>query len=139
MKRNQKIVVKLMAVATGIMIIATVILTIVGSTLVSNGFEKMNKELLKNACSVFKEDIDQFYKGDWTEKEDGIYKGDTRISENYTMVDALKEDTGLEYSIFYNNMRISTTLNKEGSTTERAVNSPALERIVDIVIKSDQE
>lgn len=68
MKRNQKIVVKLMSIATGIMIAATIILTVVGSTLVSSGYKKMNKELLKNACRTFADEIENLYEGDWSEK-----------------------------------------------------------------------
>lgn len=62
--------------------------------------------------------IDSNYPGDYTLKEQQInnqtayslYKGNQDITNQYTMVDHFKEDTGMDMTLFYKDTRILTTI-----------------------------
>ncbi len=60
------------------------------------------------------EAVDRLYPGDYVQigSEDALltYKGDTILSSNYALIDSLKDKTGMDYSIFYGDTRIITTL-----------------------------
>lgn len=49
--------------------------------------------------------------------EDGkLMKGEFQISENYTVIDRLKQETNIDTTIFYGDVRVSTTLMTEEGT-----------------------
>lgn len=53
-----------------------------------------------------------------------LYKGETDITRDYSLLDQFKEDTGLDITLFYQDTRILTTLyNAQG---ERASSVPVL-------------
>lgn len=81
----------------------------------------MHKEVangLADASSLCIEIFDATYPGDYLLKENiigtqtaySIYKGDTDITNRYSLVDRLKEVTEMEVTLFYKDTRILTTL-----------------------------
>lgn len=68
----------------------------------------------------------------------GVFKkGDTTISGNYFIVDALKEKTGLEVTVFAGDTRVCTTLlNANG---ERNEGSKASAEVIEVVINKGEE
>lgn len=52
-------------------------------------------------------------------KDDYLYKGDIRISNNYSVIDQLKNETGIETTVFYQDTRVTTTIrNADGNRIE---------------------
>lgn len=85
---------------------------------------------------------DELYDGDFNitvdeENKALFYKGDALLSGGYEYIDKLKEETGLDISLFFYDMRMLTTLtDREGN---RCVGYTANERIVDSVLKGKKE
>lgn len=119
MKRNQKLVVKLMGVSLIAVIVTAGILTVLSAVEIDNAYEETITELLQNQARSLADTYDTAFEGDWTQDADGnVIKEGVIINGNHEMVDELKEDTGLDYTLIWGDTRIATTLMKEG-TNER--------------------
>lgn len=66
-----------------------------------------------------------------------LYKGDTDITREYSLLDQFKEDTGLDITLFYQDTRILTTLyNTQG---ERIVGSGAPDVVIRDVLNTGED
>ena len=66
-----------------------------------------------------------------------LYKGNTDITMDYSVVDMIKKSTGLEISLFYKDTRILTTLTDENG--QRVVGSGIASQIYTRVVEEGQE
>lgn len=83
------------------------------------------KHLLKNATHQMYEMLYLTTDGEiiFKEIDDALYIGSEKITDNYKIVDKIKENNGIDATIFYEDMRVSTTvLNEDGS---RLINTSA--------------
>ena len=65
-----------------------------------------------------------------------LYKGETDITRDYSLLDQFKEDTGLDITLFYQDTRILTTLyNAQG---ERIVGSGAPDIVIQDVLNTGE-
>lgn len=105
-----------------ITVIPLLILAVTVTVLYNERFTKtiygqVEKELKDIAVSVL-DTYDMVYPGDYTMVEDEktirVYKGKNEITGNSTFIDSLKEDTGIDITIYYYNTRILTTLYNDG-------------------------
>ena len=76
--------------------------------------------------------------GDYMESCNGdIWKGSYNISHSESLVDRIKDNTGMDVTFFYGDRRIMTSaLDSNG---DRILNSPAGERIVEKVLQNGEE
>ena len=76
--------------------------------------------------------------GDYMESRNGdIWKGSYNISHSESLVDRIKDNTGMDVTFFYGDRRIMTSaLDSNG---DRILNSPAGERIVETVLQNGEE
>ncbi len=65
-----------------------------------------------------------------------LYKGDKNITREYSIVDQLKEDSGMDITLFYQDTRILTTL--VNSKEERVVGTGAPEKVIKDVLQSGE-
>ena len=78
--------------------------------------------------------LDAVYPGDYELRGDHafqLYKGETDITSDYTLIDKIKADTGLDITIFYQDTRIQTTV--RGSDGQRIIGNAATETILNDV------
>lgn len=69
--------------------------------------------VMQNVAETVAAQLDEVYPGDYYlvgEEIVSLYKGDTDITLEYEMVDEIKEKTGMDVTLFYENTRIMTTL-----------------------------
>lgn len=76
--------------------------------------------------------------GDYMESSNGdIWKGSYNISRSESLVDRIRDNTGMDVTFFYGDRRIMTSaLDSNG---DRILNSPAGERIVETVLQNGEE
>ena len=123
MKRKGKLVVKLMGISLASVIVTAVILTILAAVEIDNAYEETISELLDGQAKSLADTYDTAYEGEWTTDEEGnVYKEGVLINGNYELIDELKADTGLDYTLIWGDTRIATTLLKDG-TNERNIGS----------------
>lgn len=66
---------------------------------------------LKIVATSLEETYSSLYEGDYAMSQSGkLYKGETTISGDTTLLDSLKENTGFESSFYYDNRVIITTI-----------------------------
>lgn len=89
----------------------------------------------KNLVTAF----DALYPGDFElvgENSYRLYKGEQDITNNHTLVDRIKQNTGLDITLFYQDTRILTTL--LDSDGQRLVGSGAPDTVIEEVLKPGQ-
>ena len=115
-KRNGKLVLHIIVISVVACIAVATILTTIGGIEVANIYEKLVEETLSTAAIQMADEIERMYEGDWNlDENDVLWKGDHAFKGEFT--NALKERTGLDYAIFYDNIRAVTTV--EGSSVGR--------------------
>ena len=106
--------------------------------------DQANEELKDISQSVLSY-FDMTYPGDYTLKEEvtesgevgyELYKGGNAITRKYEYLDLIKENTGLDISLFYQDTRILTTIYDENSV--RYVGSAAHPLVIDDVLNGEQ-
>lgn len=83
--------------------------------------------------------LDALYPGDYRLADgDGfqLFKGDTDLTADYALIDQIKENTGLEVTLFYQDTRILTTIRDDAG--ERIVGSGATETVVREVLRTGE-
>mgnify|MGYP004461162807 FL=1 len=76
--------------------------------------------------------------GDYMESSNGdIWKGSYNISRSESLVDRIKDNTGMDVTFFYGDRRIMTSA--VDSNGDRILNSPAGDRIVEKVLQNGEE
>ena len=106
-------------------------------TTVRNSMMEEIEEGLKGTAAATLAAYDQ-NTGDYMESSNGdIWKGSYNISRSESLVDRIKDNTGMDVTFFYGDRRIMTSaLDSNG---DRILNSPAGERIVEKVLQNGEE
>ena len=116
MKRKGKLIRK---IATGVLLIVfgvVVILTTVAYIEQSQTYDKLIEEELNAAGTQLRTQLNASIEGDWNGTADNLKKGDFQITDNTELVDPLKSETGIDYTIIYGKTRALTTLTEKGSS-----------------------
>lgn len=96
------------------MILICVVITIFSSRSLRTGIENEIEKSLQIVAATLDETYTNLYEGDYQKGMTGkVTKGDTTISGDTKLIDGLKEQTGFEASLFFGNMRLITTIEKE--------------------------
>lgn len=80
--------------------------------------------------------LDAHYPGDWHMDGPNLYKGETKINDNYEVVDEFSEKTGILATIFAGDTRISTTVKDKSGN--RMILTSASEEVKQIVLTEKQ-
>lgn len=105
---------KLMLICLIPMIIVSVAIIYISSNALTNKIETQIEEALQIVTCSLEETYNSLYKGDYSKDKSGrLSKGDTQISGDTALLDALKEQTGYESSMIYGDMRLITTVKRK--------------------------
>ncbi|MEE1132215.1 MAG: methyl-accepting chemotaxis protein [Caryophanon sp.] len=107
------------------------VVTATSKYLIEDQMFEMYTEDVTIASKLGKEWLTHAYPGDWSLQNGELFKGDTKINDNYEFVDELSAITGGVATLFQGNMRVSTNITDEnGNRTVGTTVSPAVEAIV---------
>lgn len=114
------------------------ITSIFGVYQVKTSMEKEVENELKGQVKALVCSFDALYEGDYqkysNDEEILITKGDIILNSNYKFIDNLKSETNVDYTIFYGDMRVITTICDDSGA--RLSGTKANSRIVSDVINS---
>ncbi len=82
---------------------------------------------------------DMLYPGDFSlsgEESLRFYKGDADLTSDFSLIDRVKDDTGLDITIFYQDTRILTTIT--GTDGQRIIGSGAPEIVAETVLPTGE-
>ena len=95
------------------------------------------EEGLKNLSHALLEKCNIIGDGDYHLEDNVLYKGDVSFGNDCSIVDSVKEVSGIDATIFWNDTRMLTTIKLKNG--ERAVGTKASEQVIDRVLKSGRE
>lgn len=138
-RRQISVMKRLMSIALLPCIVMGLVVTWYAANSLSAG---MKNEALKGLKSTTY-GVDEVYRNlnqeDFVENADGmVFKGNEQVSENYEIPDSIKENTGVDITIFYGDTRVSTSLT-DAKTKERLVGTKASDEVVEKVLKQGKE
>ncbi len=111
--KRQSIKKPLLIIATGPVIVLAIIIIAFATTRFEEVIHSQVSKDLEDVASSVKDMLDFLYPGDYIVVGENSYvlaKGETPLNERFEFIDAIKEDTGMEVTIFYDKIRFLTTL-----------------------------
>lgn len=135
-KRNRKLVLHVILIAVAACAAVAAILTTLGGVEVASVYSNLVEETLNTAAIQMADEIERMYAGEWQlDEDDVLWKGDHAFKGEF--IGALADRTGLDYAIFYDNIRAVTTV--EGSPVGRKnADTTAPDDIYQRVVKEKQ-
>lgn len=114
-----------------------ILVTLLSLTVVKGALVNEIKEALQSAATATFAAYDQ-NSGSYIEGTNGdIWKGSYNISKSESIVDSIKEKSGMEVTFFYGTKRIMTSaIDKNG---DRILGSPAGEKVTQTVLEGGEE
>lgn len=110
---------RLLAMCIFPMIITCVLVTWLSTSTLQSAMESEIENSMKIVAASISETYTSLYEGDYTKDQSGkIRKGETVISGDTKLVDAMQEKTGFDVTMLFGNMRLLTTV--KGATGARA-------------------
>jgi len=76
--------------------------------------------------------LDAKHPGDWSIREEKLFKGETEMNGNFTLVDTIGKLTGDTVTLFQGDTRVSTNVKKPSG--ERAVGTKAAQNVIDATL-----
>ncbi len=129
MKMNVKRKIILFVVFFVLIIVAIGVSTIliVDSKVITTAHEKLVGDLAMGRVL-----LNEKHPGAWSIREGKLFKGDTVMSSNFTIVDTIGELTGDTVTLFQGDNRVSTNVKKPSG--ERAVGTKAAQNVIDATL-----
>ena len=138
-KKSLGLVLKLVMIAVALVILTAMILVLVSRAKLKSTYESLIKEELKVACEELESKLAYEYDGDWALTDDGLMKGEDLVQDAYEReMDAIKAKTGLEYTLFYGDTRIVTTIEKTDGSG-RLVGTKASDAVIKTTLQGGQD
>lgn len=138
-KYKGKISIILQAISIVPLLFFGIILMLLASRQFTSAMYEQVEEELRNVAQNVDILFEVVYPGDYMltgENPYQLYKGEHNITFDYSLIDRVKEDTGLEITLFYQYTRILTTL--YGSSDTRIVGSDAPDVVTKDVFEGDE-
>lgn len=120
------------------LILLTLVITTFSAVRFAASINVETKNGLVNLSHTVVTLYDTVYEGDYhaVEEDGAVYlmKGDHTINGNFAIIDSIKEKTGVDISIFYQDTRVITTIRSDGG--ERVTGTKANGTVVEDVLKA---
>ncbi len=114
-------------------IFACVLMGILGYISAKDGFNQALQMKAESDVKALNEILNYRYAGDWRIDGNALYKGDKKINDDNSIVDALSQVCDGKVTIFQGDTRVATTVtNAEG---KRSVGTKASDTVIDAVLK----
>ncbi len=137
-KRNQKLVGRILLMSLGSSVVMAIILLALGIVNIKEAYISSYEEELHTAAIQMDSQFSHEWDGDWGLDEEGnLTKGGQPVHDEYRgQLDAMEKETGLEYTLFYGDTRVVSTLTDESGNTMEG--TQASEKVVEKVIKGGE-
>lgn len=120
------------------LIIFALTITFFSSKALKSGMEDEVEEALRNLGFSIMNTFDKAYLGDYHVNDDGyLEKGDYVIYDNFSLIDQIKAETGMDITLFYGNTRVLTTIHD--TENERIGGTYAADMVTNQVIEGGND
>ena len=130
-EKKGKLLVKIIMIAIAAMLSVSVIITVISINIVKKTYNSLIIEELKATCEHLGSSVGSLNdNGDWCFENGVLLKGGEPIADEIEgIIDNLRVETGIDYTIFYGDTRILTTIHKTG-TSEKLVGTKASDAVI---------
>ncbi|SEK22991.1 MULTISPECIES: methyl-accepting chemotaxis protein [unclassified Butyrivibrio] len=137
--RKKKLIYKLIYIAVGSFIGIGLILNLISGFEINKAYKKLAEEELKATTKHLASEMNSVWDGDWAYDNEVLTKGGTEVFDEYQdLMDELHGMTGIDYTIFYGDTRVITTILKSG-TNERLVGTKASDAVISTTLKGGSD
>lgn len=126
---------KLNVLVISILIGFSIVIGVVVQGQIREGIEESARQKALSDLELGYNYIDERYQGDWKVEGDVLYKGTTKINENFDLVDEFGKMTGGTVTVFLNDTRITTNVIVDG---ERAIGTKASDDVTETVLHNKE-
>lgn len=115
------------------------LILVLGTRLFTTSMYSEVEEDLQNTANTISITLDALYPGDYHLEGDTalrFYKGSRDLTGDYTLIDSIKEKTGLDITVFYQDTRILTTVTDQSG--ERIIGTGAPDKVLQNVLAADE-
>jgi len=91
------------------------------------------QEKVRSDLALGRAYVEQKIPGEWAVRDGKLYKGETLINDNFTIVDEIGKMTGGSATIFLGDTRITTNVTKEDG--QRAVGTKPIDEVIQTTLK----
>ncbi|SDA43621.1 methyl-accepting chemotaxis protein [Lachnospiraceae bacterium G11] len=139
-KKSLGLILKLVLIAVGAVCFTALVMILISRSQLSSTYESLIEEELKVACVELESKLSFEYDGDWALTPDGeMEKGGYVVQTEYmNEMDDIHKKTGLEYTLFYGDTRIITTIEKSDGSG-RLVGTKATDAVIAQTLKGGQD
>ncbi len=138
-KKSLGLILKLVLVALGAVALTALVIVLISRAQLKSTYETLIKEVLRDAAEHLESQLSHEYDGDWSYVDGDLMKGPDYVMAEYEeQMDALKAKTGLEYTLFYGDTRIITTIQKNDGSG-RLVGTKASDAVIQQTLKGGQD
>lgn len=122
------------------LILLTLVITTFSAMRFAASMNVETKNGLVNLCHTVINLYDTVYEGDYHIEEAGnsvrMMKGEYLLNDNFSIIDSIKEKTGIDITIFYQDTRVITTIRTNDGV--RAIGTKANDTVVNDVLNGNQ-
>ncbi|MCR5398576.1 MAG: cache domain-containing protein [Lachnospiraceae bacterium] len=140
-KKNKSLglILKLVIISLASVAVTALVIVLICRAQLKSTYESMIKEVLKDAAEHLQSQLSYEYDGDWSLSDEGLMKGPDVVQGEYEkQMDELKKATGLEYTLFYGDTRVITTIVKNDGSG-RLVGTKASDAVIDATLKGGRD
>lgn len=137
---KQKLLINVIIIAIVTISVVAVLLTIMASANIKKVYHNLILEELKATTEHLASEASALNdNGDWELVDGDLVKGGDSISEELGgILDEIHAETGVDYTIFFGDTRILTTILKKG-TNDRLIGTKASEAVIQAVLNGKKE
>lgn len=96
------------------------------------------KDNLSDLAHSMGNQYDTSITGDYVLKDGVLYKGTTKLSDNYELVDLNKKETEVDFTLFYGDTRYVTSI-VDPTSKQRIIGTKASAEVADVVLKQGKD
>lgn len=112
-KGKGKIAYVLQSISIIPLLVLGIVILLLGTQIFTNAMYKQVETDMRNVCRNLATTLDALYPGDYElagEESYRLYKGSHDLTNDYALIDRIKQNTDLDITLFYQNTRILTTI-----------------------------
>lgn len=126
-----KISTKLNSLVIGVILFLSITVSVVTKNEIEDAMMSVFTDHVKVESKLGYNWLNERYKGDWSIQNGQLYKGNTKINDNYEIVDKIGSLTNGAATIFQGDTRITTNVKKDG---QRVVGTKADPKVTKVVL-----
>lgn len=132
---NLRLGTKINSIVVLALLLFSIIITVAVNLIITDGIKQFASEKANSDLRTTYAWIDEKFPGDWHIKEGELFKGETRINENFELVDEVAQMIDGTVTIFQGDTRVATTVTIDN---ERAVGTKASEEVLNKVLQNGE-